>query len=392
MPDQCNMNIPPAVQALAKSLSAYYKAKMAFWTEYPPQVLAAIRMITSDHLDAPDYRRTPPAEAIQVATRHIRYYRDVRAFADNVRNYTRRNPTSPLVNFMEALLEGDALDWYANVPSDAVRDAYFFESDGIERWLSDLEHKFRLNPLQASRKLEAIRYGPSEVKAGKTTDSYVTEIHHAMAAVGTATTDEALVHTAWYHLNPTYRRQVGPPAANTTLQEFIEHLDRYKTLWEDELLDDVKTPSAEKEIDRPKPTRFIPRRAMAADSAVVTPESGVDNCTEPSSFMADQSDQTPAMNAIAESLRVLTQGMERLLTRPQGNNNDRRGQPNRPFNRDRRRDDRPRNHGPDFYQERNKELDGQLKPEGGRTANLAEDTTSDNEDDEHESTGFDPTA
>ncbi|KAI5300270.1 hypothetical protein KEM55_008440, partial [Ascosphaera atra] len=296
-----------------------------------------------------------------------KYFRDVRAFVENIMGYTCRHPRSPLVEQMEDLLEGDTVEWYTNTVSDLRREAYYYDPCGIiKTWLQDLEEKFRLNPVRAQKKILETTYGPDNVREVKTVDSYVSEIRNALRGINNVVSEQNLVHTAWYNLDASYRNQVGLPASSTTIQEFVARTDRYRTLWEEE-----ETPQLIPTVKHERPSRFrFPSRQsnLAGEEDTQTSDPGrgeAYNATEP----------TPETREFRALLKEVAAHQERMFDHLRRQAKDQRnaGRNNHPW--DNKNPRKGQGMRWDFYPNKNAELDKQVDNRNPRSAHMALDKT-----------------
>ncbi|KAI5294766.1 hypothetical protein KEM52_003252 [Ascosphaera acerosa] len=288
---------------------------------------------------------------------NIRYYRDVATFAWDVRAYTRRNPRSPLVEHIEDLMEGSAHDWYARTVPETRPLMYYSNPDGIERWLRDLETKFRLNPVEARRKLDHLTYGPKQVRQGISVDTYVASVRSALLATDPYVNDDAVVASAWNQLALEYKTQMLLPPPGTSLESFVDALDRRRIVWEDQLK--AEEWAERSDARRDPPARPTVRRAQFGthEEDQVDAAPGEDEAT---AYAANMS--------LENSLRFLAERLAKALERlqPQGA----KGKATNP------RVSQPlptRDPAKDFYSNRNAQLDRQLSGRAApKAANLAE--------------------
>ncbi|KAI5284579.1 hypothetical protein KEM52_002847 [Ascosphaera acerosa] len=273
----------------------------------------------------------------------IRYYRDVATFAWDVRAYTRRNPRSSLVEHIEDLMEGNAHDWYARTVPEGRRLRYYGTLDGVERWLQDLEQKFKLNPVEARRRLERLAYGPKQVGQGIAVDTYVAAARSALLATDPHVSDDAVVAAAWNQLALEYKAQVPLPPLGTTTETFVDMVDRRRIVWEDQLRDSFPSRRPEQRPPTTGPPQV--RRAQLATEGSGEEETNA-NETQEVAYAA-----TPG---VEDSLRVLAEKLGKALDRLGASAARKKG---------RSADGTARTQpggGKDFYTRRNEQLDARL--------------------------------
>ncbi|KZZ96408.1 reverse transcriptase [Ascosphaera apis ARSEF 7405] len=310
--------------------------------------------------------------------KEMRYYRDVSSFAFEVRSYTNRNPRSPIVEYLERLLEGTAYDWYIRTPSDEKRLVYTSAPEGLEIWLQDLETKFKMGIVAARKKLSTISFGPAEIQKGLSIDRYISQITYAMMAADSMVSDSSVIATAWAQLHPDYRRQVLLPTKDTTMEAFVSELERRQVVWEE----DAQS-STDQDRTRRFGNRYANRQALAASKDEIDDAEDI-----PSSHAYAGTSTETSADAINKALDRFSSMMDKFVTAvsQQKREEDRGPRFNYPANnrRDRRNRQRPRdsdqNQGrsqlptdkSDFYQQRNRELDAQVeRRENSKVAHLA---------------------
>ncbi|KAI5297543.1 hypothetical protein KEM55_004538, partial [Ascosphaera atra] len=263
---------------------------------------------------------------------------------------------------LNSWIEGDAVEWYAHTVRDQRREFYFYHPRGVEAWLQDLEDKFRLNPVRAKKKLQETTYGPENVQEGKAVDSYVAEVRNALRGMNNVVTDQNLVHTAWYNLDPSYRNQVGPPAPTSSIQDFAARADRYRTFWEEEKASRA-TPVPRP--DRPSCFRFPSRQA---NLVVDDPEAESSPPEQRAAYTAQApEDETVTLLGIVKGMAAQQERMfEHLRRRARGRRSDR--WTNRPWDGGRKHE---QGRHKDFYPSKNEALDSQLEQKPQRSANHA---------------------
>ncbi|SLM33285.1 hypothetical protein LPUS_01736 [Lasallia pustulata] len=116
---------------------------------------------------------------------------------------------------LDLCLKGEAQDWWTNQLSHVTRVGIMADNNGVEEWVKALEKRFREAP--------SVALEPSE---------YVTAIATAAKGCGQGDTEFTQVLHAFCGIDSNLRHfGIDEPEERTTIQEFINLLNRKKVNW-----------------------------------------------------------------------------------------------------------------------------------------------------------------
>ena len=108
------------------------------------------------------------------------------------------------------------------------------DNNGVEEWVKALEKRFREAPSVALGKLQAMRYTIQDAQSHREPSEYVTAIATAAKGCGQGDTEFAQVLHAFCGIDSNLRHfGIDEPEERTTIQEFIDLLNRKKVNWFD---------------------------------------------------------------------------------------------------------------------------------------------------------------
>ncbi|SLM34051.1 hypothetical protein LPUS_02723 [Lasallia pustulata] len=143
------------------------------------------------------------------------YYRNVHSFVARVRVAAATRDATTLRQNLDLCLKGEAQDWWTNQLSHVTRVGIMADNNGVEEWVKALEKQFREAP--------SVALEPSE---------YVTAIATAAKGCGQGDTEFTQVLHAFCGIDSNLRHfGIDEPEERTTIQEFINLLNRKKVNW-----------------------------------------------------------------------------------------------------------------------------------------------------------------
>ncbi|KAA6410084.1 MAG: hypothetical protein FRX49_13836 [Trebouxia sp. A1-2] len=133
---------------------------------------------------------------------------------------------------LDLCLKGEAQDWWTNQLSHVTRVGIMADNNGVEEWVKALEKRFREAPSVALGKLQAMRYTIQDAQSHREPSEYVTAIATAAKGCGQGDTEFAQVLHAFCGIDSNLRHfGIDEPEERTTIQEFIDLLNRKKVNW-----------------------------------------------------------------------------------------------------------------------------------------------------------------
>ena len=162
------------------------------------------------------------------------YYRNIHSFVARVRVAAATRDATTLRQNLDLCLKGEAQDWWTNQLSHVTQVGIMADNNGVEEWVKALEKQFREAPSVALSKLQAMRYTIQDAQSHREPSEYVTAIATAAKGCGQGNTEFAQVLHAFRGIDSNLCRfGIDEPEERTTIQEFIDLLNRKKVNWFD---------------------------------------------------------------------------------------------------------------------------------------------------------------
>lgn len=99
-------------------------------------------------------------------------------------------------------------------------------------WFSALIKRFKPSAVQVTSRLNSLKYGPAEIRAGRTPQMYTQEIIRACKALRMNDCFTQL-NQAWLKLDPMFKTSIATPQPSDTLEQWMEFVgDRY-LVWQE---------------------------------------------------------------------------------------------------------------------------------------------------------------
>jgi hypothetical protein len=159
------------------------------------------------------------------------FFRDTFLFIESVRNAVAFRGEEFIRSQIHNSLRGSAQNWYAMELTEVQKE--LLRRRSLENgWFPALMKRFKPSTTQAVRRLNTLKYGPAEVRAGRTPQMYTQEIIRACRSLNMNDRFTQLTQ-AWLKLDPQFKATIPTPTPADTLELWMECVaDRY-AVWQE---------------------------------------------------------------------------------------------------------------------------------------------------------------
>ena len=158
-------------------------------------------------------------------------YRDVHAFVDRLNDMLIIYGAPTIRTNLVKCLRGRARVWYTTQLTPLKKEG-LRNGAGISLWASALINKFRESPTVALNRLSGIKYTTTDAQQKQEPAEYVYEVIRRAKAAGFDQTVQQLTYT-YNGLDPELRALLDEPRLTTTIDEFLDTIERKKNTWFD---------------------------------------------------------------------------------------------------------------------------------------------------------------
>jgi hypothetical protein len=158
------------------------------------------------------------------------FIRDVYVFTDKIRDAAAQFGEEIVRTNLSSCLRGYAQQWYSGEIDEFKRAGLRTMPDGLDRWINELQGRFKKSMTEAQKELISQRYTVKDAMNRREPGEYVQSMVRSARNAGLKEVQQQLVW-AWNGIEGPLQAVLDEPDENTTVAEFIKQMNSKKNSW-----------------------------------------------------------------------------------------------------------------------------------------------------------------